>query len=52
MAIEVAHGAPLRLRVERHLGYKHAKYLMRIEIKDSFAGLWGCALAASLGVGH
>jgi DMSO/TMAO reductase YedYZ molybdopterin-dependent catalytic subunit len=39
--LEVAHGAPLRLRVERHLGYKHAKYLMRIEIKDSFAGLWG-----------
>jgi DMSO/TMAO reductase YedYZ molybdopterin-dependent catalytic subunit len=39
--LEVAHGAPLRLRVERHLGYKHAKYLMRIEIKDSFAALWG-----------
>ncbi|MBB3393141.1 DMSO/TMAO reductase YedYZ molybdopterin-dependent catalytic subunit [Rhizobium sp. BK275] len=39
--LEVAHGAPLRLRVERQLGYKHAKYLMRIEIKDSFAGLWG-----------
>lgn len=39
--LEVAHGAPLRLRVERHLGYKHAKYLMRIEMKDSFAGLWG-----------
>jgi len=39
--LEVAHGAPLRLRVERHLGYKHAKYLMRIEIKDSFSGLWG-----------
>lgn len=39
--LEVAHGAPLRLRVERHLGYKHAKYLMRIEIKDSFASLWG-----------
>ncbi|PZM14639.1 molybdopterin-binding protein [Rhizobium tubonense] len=39
--LEVAHGAPLRLRVERHLGYKHAKYLMRIEIKDSFAELWG-----------
>ena len=31
----------LRLRVERHLGYKHAKYVMRIEIKDSFASLWG-----------
>ena len=39
--LEVAHGAPLRLRVERHLGYKHAKYLMRIEIKDTFSGLWG-----------
>jgi DMSO/TMAO reductase YedYZ molybdopterin-dependent catalytic subunit len=39
--LEVAHGAPLRLRVERQLGYKHAKYLMRIEMKDSFAGLWG-----------
>ncbi len=39
--LEVAHGAPLRLRVERHLGYKHAKYLMRIEITHSFAGLWG-----------
>ncbi|WP_168879241.1 molybdopterin-binding protein [Rhizobium sp. P28RR-XV] len=39
--LEVAHGAPLRLRVERHLGYKHAKYLTRIEVKDSFASLWG-----------
>ncbi len=29
--LEVAHGAPLRLRVERQLGYKQAKYLMRIE---------------------
>ena len=25
------HGAPTRLRVERQLGYKHAKYVMRIE---------------------
>lgn len=32
--LEIAHGAPLRLRVERQLGYKHAKYLMRIEIVD------------------
>lgn len=39
--LEVAHGAPLRLRVERQLGYKHAKYLMRIELVDSFKGLWG-----------
>jgi DMSO/TMAO reductase YedYZ molybdopterin-dependent catalytic subunit len=33
----VPHGAPLRLRVERQLGYKHAKYLMRIEAVSSFA---------------
>jgi DMSO/TMAO reductase YedYZ molybdopterin-dependent catalytic subunit len=39
--LEVAHGAPLRLRVERHLGYKHAKYVMRIEIRDKFSDLWG-----------
>ncbi len=29
--LPVAHGAPLRLRVERQLGYKQAKYIMRIE---------------------
>ncbi|CDM57586.1 MULTISPECIES: molybdopterin-dependent oxidoreductase [Rhizobium] len=34
-------GAPLRLRVERQLGYKQAKYIMRIELVDSFTGLWG-----------
>lgn len=28
--LPVANGAPLRLRVERQLGYKHAKYVMRI----------------------
>ncbi len=32
------HGAPLRLRVERQLGYKMAKYVMRIEAVDSLAG--------------
>ena len=37
----MGHGAPLRLRVERQLGYKHAKYVMRIEIVDNFGGLWG-----------
>jgi DMSO/TMAO reductase YedYZ molybdopterin-dependent catalytic subunit len=36
-----AHGAPLRLRVERQLGYKHAKYVMRIEVRSSLAGLHG-----------
>ncbi len=36
-----AHGAPLRLRVERQLGYKQAKYITRIELRDTLAGLHG-----------
>ena len=39
--LSLGHGAPLRLRVERQLGYKHAKYVMRIELRDSLAGLFG-----------
>jgi DMSO/TMAO reductase YedYZ molybdopterin-dependent catalytic subunit len=34
--LPVAHGAPLRLRVERQLGYKMAKYVMRVEIVSSY----------------
>jgi len=37
--LPVEHGAPLRLRVERQLGYKMAKYVMRIEAIDGFAAL-------------
>ena len=37
--LSVEHGAPLRLRVERQLGYKMAKYVMRIEAIDGFAAL-------------
>ena len=37
--LKVENGAPLRLRVERQLGYKMAKYVMRIEAIDSFAAL-------------
>jgi DMSO/TMAO reductase YedYZ molybdopterin-dependent catalytic subunit len=33
-ALPVAHGAPLRLRVERQIGYKHAKYVTRVEAVD------------------
>ncbi len=32
--LSIAHGAPLRLRVERQLGYKSSKYLTRIEAVD------------------
>ena len=35
--LPVAHGAPLRLRVERQLGYKQAKYVMRLEAVADFA---------------
>jgi DMSO/TMAO reductase YedYZ molybdopterin-dependent catalytic subunit len=37
--LPIANGAPLRLRVERQLGYKHAKYLARIEAVTSLAGI-------------
>ena len=37
--LKVEHGAPLRLRVERQLGYKMAKYVMRIEAIDGFSGI-------------
>ena len=39
--LAVKHGAPARLRVERQLGYKHAKYVMRIEAVADFAHLGG-----------
>jgi DMSO/TMAO reductase YedYZ molybdopterin-dependent catalytic subunit len=39
--LEIAYGAPLRLRLERQLGYKMAKYIMRIELVDTFANLHG-----------
>ena len=41
MPLTEGHGAPIRLRVERQLGYKQAKYVMRIEAKDTLAGLYG-----------
>ncbi len=38
--LPVQNGAPLRLRVERQLGYKHAKYVQRIEVVASLAGIY------------
>jgi DMSO/TMAO reductase YedYZ molybdopterin-dependent catalytic subunit len=40
-ALPVKNGAPIRLRVERQLGYKHAKYIMRIELVSSFDKIAG-----------
>lgn len=39
--LDIGHGAPLRLRAEKHLGYKHAKYVMRVEAVQSLAGIHG-----------
>ena len=36
-----AHGAPLRLRVERQLGYKQAKYIERIEAVADLSSIHG-----------
>lgn len=41
--LPIANGAPLRLRVERQLGYKMAKYIRSITFVDSFA---------DVGLGH
>ena len=39
--LPVQNGAPIRLRVERQLGYKHAKYIMRVEVVSSFDKIAG-----------
>ncbi len=35
--LPIKNGAPLRLRLERQLGYKMAKYVMRIEVVEDFS---------------
>jgi len=37
--LPVAQGAPLRLRVERQLGYKMAKYVTAVELVERFDGI-------------
>ena len=39
--LPVQNGAPLRLRIERQLGYKHAKYVQRIQAVASLDGIYG-----------
>jgi len=39
--LPVKNGAPLRLRVERQLGYKQAKYLMGIQVVDHLESIRG-----------
>jgi DMSO/TMAO reductase YedYZ molybdopterin-dependent catalytic subunit len=37
--LPVENGAPLRVRVERQLGYKMPKYVRKVELVDSFANI-------------
>lgn len=39
--VPVANGAPLRMRIERKLGYKQPKYLSAIELTDGFGRIAG-----------
>jgi len=39
--LPIRNGAPLRMRIERQLGYKHAKYLTAIEAVASLDGIEG-----------
>jgi DMSO/TMAO reductase YedYZ molybdopterin-dependent catalytic subunit len=40
-ALPIEHGAPVRLRAERQLGYKMAKYIRRIELVADFGHIAG-----------
>ncbi|MGH8500557.1 MAG: molybdopterin-dependent oxidoreductase, partial [Methylococcales bacterium] len=37
--LDVAHGAPIRVRLERKLGYKMAKYILGLELVESLEGI-------------
>jgi len=39
--LAVAHGAPVRLRAERQLGYKQPKYVQRIDLVEDFSSING-----------
>jgi DMSO/TMAO reductase YedYZ molybdopterin-dependent catalytic subunit len=45
------HGAPLRLRVARQLGYKSVKYLSRIMVTDSLKNVKDGLGSSSPGLG-
>jgi DMSO/TMAO reductase YedYZ molybdopterin-dependent catalytic subunit len=38
-ALPIEHGAPLRLRIETQLGYKHAKYIRKLEFVASYENI-------------
>lgn len=40
-SVPIPNGAPIRLRAERQLRYKMAKYIMRIAVVASFEDIYG-----------
>jgi DMSO/TMAO reductase YedYZ molybdopterin-dependent catalytic subunit len=40
-SLGIEHGAPVRVRAERQLGYKQPKYVMAIEVVDNFGTIAG-----------
>jgi DMSO/TMAO reductase YedYZ molybdopterin-dependent catalytic subunit len=40
-ALGIEHGAPVRVRAERQLGYKQPKYVMSIELVDDYSKIGG-----------
>ena len=39
--LDIPHGAPVRLRFERQLGYKHAKYVTMVELVETLSDIGG-----------
>jgi DMSO/TMAO reductase YedYZ molybdopterin-dependent catalytic subunit len=48
--LPLQHGAPIRLRVERQIGYKSLKYLQRIVVSDEFVDLGDSGWAWYVGI--
>ncbi len=46
------HGAPVRLRVPRQLGYKNLKYIARISVTDSLKNIGDGNGSAAPGIGY
>jgi DMSO/TMAO reductase YedYZ molybdopterin-dependent catalytic subunit len=48
--LPVPHGAPVRLRVERQIGYKSVKFLQRIVVTDEFVDMGDSGWAWYVGI--
>jgi len=48
--LPLAHGAPLRVRVETQIGYKSVKYLQRIVVTDEFVDMGDSGWAWYVGI--